>query len=309
MCLMVGYFSVVAQIKVQSPLNNIQHVTAALTLPACGLDMLLNEGRKDPTFQAAEEKMNAAIVRASRLLADTIYTLPLVFHIVRQNPNSITDQDILNEVKNLNDIFGKTGAFSSSAGADTKIRFCLARKDPDGGTTTGITRTQSFFGTNLEQLTEDERLKNLVQWDPSRYVNIWLVSNIVTENLVRFGCGIWTRLGESGYAFLPVPQSKLDGIVVAGIGGSTLLAHEMGHYLGLYHTFEGLNCINNNCETDGDRVCDTPPDASTGNSASCNSPSNSCSTDTPFQSLEWNFLNRRSGPDSQYNGLWKGRLS
>ncbi|MEL6867764.1 MAG: M43 family zinc metalloprotease, partial [Bacteroidota bacterium] len=34
------------------------------------------------------------------------------------------------------------------------------------------------------------------------------------------------------------------------------------HYLGLYHTFQG-GCTNNDCTTDGDRVCDTPPDQST----------------------------------------------
>src|SRR5690606_30401897 len=36
--------------------------------------------------------------------------------------------------------------------------------------------------------------------------------------------------------------------------------HELGHYLNLYHTFEG-GCSNDDCLRDGDRVCDTPPDA------------------------------------------------
>jgi PKD repeat protein len=66
--------------------------------------------------------------------------------------------------------------------------------------------------------------------------------------------------------------------------------HEMGHYLGLYHTFEG-GCINNDCLTDGDRVCDTPPDASVA-AVLCNIAVNTCSTDAddpstnnPFRSV------------------------
>ena len=35
----------------------------------------------------------------------------------------------------------------------------------------------------------------------------------------------------------------------------------MGHYCGLFHTFNGGQCngVEANCETQGDRVCDTPP--------------------------------------------------
>jgi gliding motility-associated-like protein len=51
----------------------------------------------------------------------------------------------------------------------------------------------------------------------------------------------------------------------------------MGHYLGLYHTFDG-GCTNNNCLTDGDLVCDTPPDQTTA-SVPCNGSINSCNTD------------------------------
>ncbi|MDI9338841.1 MAG: M43 family zinc metalloprotease [Alphaproteobacteria bacterium] len=43
-----------------------------------------------------------------------------------------------------------------------------------------------------------------------------------------------------------------------------LLAHELGHSLNLLHTFQGstsnTQCpVNNDCNTDGDGCCDTPP--------------------------------------------------
>ncbi|MGZ5134279.1 MAG: M43 family zinc metalloprotease, partial [Flavitalea sp.] len=247
------------------------------TSSLCSNDMILARQRKDPAFTAREQLMNNQILNASdSLLGDTI-TLPVVFHIINNNPNSITDMQITNALQELNEAFSKSGKYSGSAGVDTKIRFCLSQKDPDGGNSTGITRTKSFFSTNLNKDIEDARLKNLIQWDPSKYINIWLVSSIDAEAYADFACGSWFRLGMAGYSTMPPGGGPLDGIVVTGFG--VLLAHEMGHYLGLYHTFEGW-CTNNDCTTDGDRVCDTPPDGSLRPSGGCNSPTNSCNTDT-----------------------------
>ena len=89
--------------------------------------------------------------------------------------------------------------------------------------------------------------------------------------------GGWFRLQVGGYATMPPGGGATDGIVVGGFG--KVLAHEMGHYLGLYHTFEG-GCYNADCLTSGDRVCDTPPDNSVRASFSCTLPENSCFTDT-----------------------------
>ena len=221
--------------------------------------------------------MNSEIQNAASNVTDEIITLPVVFHIVNQDPNSISDGQIISALKDLNDAFSKSGSYVASAGVDTKIRFCLAQKDPDGGNTTGITRTKSFFSTHLNKDNEDARLKKLIQWDPSSYINIWLVSSIDAEAYAEFSCGTWFRLGVGGYATMPPGGDPLDGIVVTSSG--VLLAHEMGHYLGLYHTFEG-GCQNNNCANDGDRVCDTPPDRSVRSSGPCGSPTNSCTTDT-----------------------------
>ena len=63
-------------------------------------------------------------------------------------------------------------------------------------------------------------------------------------------------------------SSPSNGVVVT---------HEMGHYLGLFHTFQG-GCKNDDCLQDGDRVCDTPPDTSTGYFP-CDALTNSCHTD------------------------------
>ncbi len=56
------------------------------------------------------------------------------------------------------------------------------------------------------------------------------------------------------------------GIVMMKSAGSGVLAHEMGHYFGLYHTFHnshlpGSELVDgSNCATTGDFLCDTPAD-------------------------------------------------
>jgi gliding motility-associated-like protein len=248
---------------------------------SCATDVLLNALRRDPKFRKHEDDMNKQILSVSGTLGGDSYIVPVVFHIINPDPASITDAQVIADLNNLNDAFGKKGAYAASTGADTKIQFCLAQKGPDGGSTTGITRTASaFWGFNVNAPIEDDRMKNLNRWDPSRYINIWIVSSTNFEGVTNFLCGQWTRLGESGYAYFPGTSPLIDGIVLSGVTPGPGLAHEMGHYFSLYHTFEGLNCANNNCETDGDHVCDTPPDASVGNSPSCNNPENSCTTDT-----------------------------
>ena len=75
-------------------------------------------------------------------------------------------------------------------------------------------------------------------------------------------------LPNAGFATLGGITNTDDQAIVMrkdiGLGTSTM-AHEMGHYWGLYHTFEananGKELADgSNCSTAGDLVCDTPAD-------------------------------------------------
>ncbi|MCB0520983.1 MAG: gliding motility-associated C-terminal domain-containing protein [Saprospiraceae bacterium] len=231
-------------------------------------------------FFSAKNKNGAE----SALLAD--YTLPIVFHIIHQNGlENISDAEVIQAVEWLNDAYANINYYDQGVGVDTKIEFCLAKQDPDGNATTGILRVQSPL-TDLTTGT-DAQLKNLSRYDPYRYINVWLVKNVG---------------GAGGYATLPGSHgSPSDGIVMlaeklqnVGSAHSTLV-HEIGHYLGLYHTFQG-GCTNNDCLLDGDQVCDTPPDGSTAAPPYCTASINSCNTDTNSgfatdqDDLIWDYL-------------------
>ncbi|MFN8245776.1 MAG: gliding motility-associated C-terminal domain-containing protein [Ferruginibacter sp.] len=262
------------QISVDSARHANKHI-GSVAPGFCGPYHKINS--HNPMYIQQQAAMNHAIQNMHRQLPGDTLILPVVVHIINSNPSSVSDLDVLTGIQDLNDAFSKSGNYSASLGADTKIRFCLSKKAPDGGITTGITRTTSFLGDDHNMDTEEDQLKNLIQWDPVRYINIWLVSNLHGEIYADFSCGGWFRLQVGGYATMPPGGGATDGIVVGGFG--KVLAHEMGHYLGLYHTFEG-GCYNADCLTSGDRVCDTPPDNSVRASFSCTLPENSCFTDT-----------------------------
>ncbi|MBS0031972.1 gliding motility-associated C-terminal domain-containing protein [Chitinophaga sp. 22321] len=248
------------------------------TVRPCGTDALQEVWRKDASFLARERAINKAILQkqyitvpGAPLKAAGLVVLPVVFHIISEDPAANPDAAVLAALKELNDAYAATGAFTGGR-TDTKIQFCLAKTAPDGGKTTGIVRTHSYL-TDFDNEMEGGDLTALGRWDPARYVNIWVVTDIKSEYMQDFACGSWTRLKMGGYA------SAGGDIVVAGLGVG-VLAHEMGHYLSLAHTFANRDCKNDDCLTDGDMVCDTPPEKTITGGYACGVPQNSCSSDT-----------------------------
>jgi hypothetical protein len=245
-------------------------------LPGCGT-VVQREGIYRAGWEAFEKRISQKRLQrlASREPAGTVYTIPVVFHVIHQNgPENIPEIAIRNTLNLLNDAFANRNAYQKTDGVDVEIRFCIAQQMPDGTIQTGITRHESAL-TDIILEQDDAALKQIGQWDPRSFINIWIVRSI---NSATNGPGV------AGYAYLPsIHGGAADGIVVetAFMNGDAdnakVLIHEMGHYLGLYHTFEG-GCKNEDCTTNGDRVCDTPPDGSVA-AVPCGTAPNTCTSD------------------------------
>ncbi len=185
-------------------------------------------------------------------MSDTIRTIPIVVHIIHDGGiENISDAQINSQIQILNEDYGKYPMTNGAGnGVDTRVRFCLAKKDPNGNCSNGIVRVKSSL--TIHQTSQRSLLKELSFWDNSMYLNIYIVKSI--------------NGNVGGYSSFPGGPASEDGVVVrhdlfGNTGTSTSLgrttSHELGHWFGLYHTF------NNGCGVsvcnDGDYVCDTPP--------------------------------------------------
>ncbi|MEZ4739203.1 MAG: GEVED domain-containing protein [Flavobacteriales bacterium] len=199
------------------------------------------------------------------------FVVPVVVHIMSDGTalTELSDDQVRSAIEALNQRFRNVpGTIGDGSGVDLGVEFALAARDPNGNCTNGITRYDLSGNPDYAQYgvadggngISDFDLKDLDRWDPLRYYNIWVVSEIDDNN---------GGSGTQGYAYFASAHGEpYDGMVVLANSlkdhTSIVLTHELGHALNLFHTFEGDNdgtsCPPNaDCTTDGDRVCDTPP--------------------------------------------------
>lgn len=230
------------------------------------------EQARDALLQEADQRLSDGFKKSG-----AVYTIPVVFHVIYNTPyDNISRAQIVDAIRVLNEDYRRQNADASatrpmfkSRSTDIEVEFALAKVAPDGSCTDGITRRQSGLSVAADPR---DQVKSLVQWDPNKYLNIWVVNSIKASS----GSGI-----TLGYANFPWMPASKDGIVVrhdalgqigTSVYGGRTLTHEVGHYLGLLHTFQG-GC------TQGDGVGDTPPVSSA--SFGCNLNRNSCHSDKP----------------------------
>lgn len=211
---------------------------------------------RNKLFQTAQNYVSAKALRGP---------IPIIFHVVYNSSaeniaySVIQDYvDILNEdfqLLNTDAITTHTSANGFTA-ADVELSFCLALQDPSGNTLTepGVERVSTTEGWYDSNGGEENKMKQASTggadaWPRADYINVWICD--ITNG---------ASSGTAGYAYLPSNFIPVfwDGIVLdyqlSAPSGRTL-THEMGHFLGLNHTWEGTG--SGTCGDD-DGLSDTP---------------------------------------------------
>mgnify|MGYP006073669749 FL=1 len=311
--------------------NGQENVKKCITTRLVEQELIINPDYTKGRISSIKENIDWIKANHSK---KTTLNIPVVIHIIHKNTHSnigigtnISNAQIEDALRILNEDYSKTNPEYPNPPRNTflnywgnpNMNFCLANIDPSGNPTNGITRTSTTVAAwDADDNFESNAMKKTVNggingWDPANYLNIW-VCNLSNSN----GGGM-----TLGYAYLPGLQSWnawKDGLVIdfqyfGTIDGASTSSdgrtatHEIGHYLGLMHTFceDSDNqgnpiCCDNDNNSWGGNVDDTPATkdiyfgsvTSSTNNNTCNDLSYTNLFTTNVKDMDENFMSYAS---------------
>jgi len=201
-------------------------------------------------------KVRIAKAQVDRWLAQNMIVaggqIPVYFHVIYSGsegnvPESQLDAQI--QVLNRNYAGKDYNGVTVPGAAATGYTFTKA----------GVSRTSNRkWFTMTPGARSESQAKAALSINPAGTLNIYICKP--GQNLLGWAVFPWTAQAGTNQDGVVIHYGSLPGGYLSpyNLGGTA--SHEIGHYLGLYHTFQG-GCDTGTCSATGDLVCDTPAEA------------------------------------------------
>ncbi|WAS95253.1 zinc metalloprotease [Nannocystis punicea] len=162
-------------------------------------------------------------------------TIPVYVHVISDDNGvgDVTEERVNKQIEVLNQAFAGTGFNFSRA---------------------GITRTRktAWYNMAMDSVAESQA-KSALRVGGSGTLNIYVANAL---NLLGWATFPWKYGLDPDADGIVVDRATLPGGTATNYNSGITAVHEVGHWLGLYHTFQ------NGCSVFGDFVGDTPSESS-----------------------------------------------
>ncbi|HEX5749951.1 MAG TPA: zinc metalloprotease [Archangium sp.] len=246
----------------------------------CGAESFTDE-------QVAEIESRYEVLKARQAMGGTVsaqaVSIPVYFHVIRSSAGAggVTTTQINNQITVLNNAFAPSG-----------FSFYLAGTD--------YTNNDSYY--TCTGGTCETNMKNALRRGTATALNFY--TNNMGGGLLGWATFPWSYSSTNKLDGVVVLQSSLPGGTATNYNQGDTGTHEVGHWMGLYHTFQG------GCTTTNDSVSDTPAEQS--GASGCPTGRDSCPTlaglDPITNFMDYSYdscMNTFSaGQNSRMNSMW-----
>lgn len=201
-------------------------------------------GAREPNAISATKAAALGNPKVRPTLSAGSVTISTVFHVISAKPltagqTARYQQLIAAQVTVLNDAYSGQGAAAGSP--ETPFRFALTR----------TTYTVNPAWTSLSYGTKETReAKSALHEGDASTLNIYAVD--LGDNLLGYATFPQPGRGQLSQDGVVILNETMPGGTVAPYSEGDTATHEVGHWLGLFHTFQS------GCHGPGDYVTDTP---------------------------------------------------